>query len=698
MTNLDSAPVDSAASQFIRLQTAQELTARLGGILALEQLLTELPRTIAELLPCDRCYILVTDDDHVTLRLRGSFPAIEPRSLNALAESTVFSIFNKAEADGIKAWLAGHAYHGTRADLAPDLPFFPFLERAGIDRFLSAPLLRDGALIGLIVAQNTNPDHEWDADTVGLLEACAPNAAIILKNALTHTKTVDELADKVFQLNILNQIDRELNDTINLSHVFDMTLDWAMRYTNSQAASLALYDEATDTIRVVSDLGYNVPPEQLAMMRAAYGGGIAKRVARSGRAEVVPDVTLDQDYILISNNIRSHMSVPVMREDRVIAVISVETKRLNGHTEEHLQFVEKLAARAGVAIDNARLFAESVREREKLSLILRDIVDVVIVVDKNDRLILVNQSAVAACRLYRDRVQVGRPFAEVFEDTELIEAFPQAKETRGTMVREVVLPNRRTYYANFSPHPDIGWIIVMHDITPLKETEQLKNELLSTVSHDLKQPLAIMQGYIELLQMRFPMPDEASSYLNVVLRSLHSMRGLIDDLLDFAKIESGLQLNLVPVDINKLIAHCVEAIKPAAQAKAMTITNDLPAPLPPVLGDAGRLMQIFNNLISNAVKYTPPEGHVRIYAEQRENTLLIAIKDDGLGISPEDQARVFDRFYRVRRSETESIEGTGLGLAIVKKLIEAHRGRIGLVSALGEGSTFTVTLPLAPQE
>jgi two-component system phosphate regulon sensor histidine kinase PhoR len=112
-----------------------------------------------------------------------------------------------------------------------------------------------------------------------------------------------------------------------------------------------------------------------------------------------------------------------------------------------------------------------------------------------------------------------------------------------------------------------------------------------------------------------------------------------------------------------------------------------------VSGDPNRLLQVFNNLVSNAIKYTPPEGTIHISAESLKNAVRIKVKDSGVGISPEDQARIFDRFYRVRRPENESIEGTGLGLTIVQKLVEAHHGQIGLESFLGEGSTFYVTLP-----
>jgi signal transduction histidine kinase len=142
------------------------------------------------------------------------------------------------------------------------------------------------------------------------------------------------------------------------------------------------------------------------------------------------------------------------------------------------------------------------------------------------------------------------------------------------------------------------------------------------------------------------------------------------------------------------LLECADNIMPAIQMKNMQLIADVPESLLPVRGDRKYLSQIFSNIISNAVKYTPPEGTIRVWVEQRGGGLCVFIHDNGLGISPEDQAHIFDRFYRVRRPETDSIEGTGLGLAIVKRLVELHDGQIGLESRLGEGSTFYITLPI----
>jgi signal transduction histidine kinase len=384
-----------------------------------------------------------------------------------------------------------------------------------------------------------------------------------------------------------------------------------------------------------------------------------------------------------------------MREDRVIAVTTLESRKINGFTDNHMDFVAKLATRAGVAIDNARLYEESIREREKLSHILGNTADVIVVIAPDDRVMLINESAVGAMHLYPNENYVSRSIFDTFENEAFLDAYRRAKASGETVTKEVVMPNERIFYANMRVHEGIGCIIVMHDITPFKEMDKLKSELIGTVSHDLKQPLGVMNGYVELLMMQQAVSPQGMNHIQMIRRAVQNMRQLIDDLLDLTKIESGIKLDLKPVPINAVVVDCLESLRPNVQNKQMTVISEVNDSLPNVMGDKSRLRQVLMNLIGNAVKYTPPEGWVKVSAEPRGGMLRLTIQDNGLGISPEDQIHIFDRFYRVRRPETDSIEGTGLGLAIVKSLVEAHNGQIGLESRLGEGSTFYLTLPVA---
>lgn len=669
---------------FENLRVFHDLMQDIGTLLDFGVLTSTLVARAAEQKIGQRTLLLIAADDEPVLKFGAVSGGEAP--LPAL-ETLTIRTYPPEDNSLVSAWSAGVTVFYPSADEALTAAARPLADALGTDALFAAPLLLRNRMLGVLVAATDAPTPELQQR----LESAAAAAAIALENALAYSKTVQKSAASMHELFILRQIDRELNDTIEPEHVFNMTLDWALRFTNANAAAIALYDQDTDTLREMLQYGYDI---QAAPVESAEGyGDIPYRVARAGRPEIIPDVSMDKDFVRRASSTRSQMCVPVLREDRVIAVITVESRRLNGFTDEHLDFVEKLATRAGVAIDNARLFSETKREREKLSNVINTTADVVIVCGMDDRIILINPAAYTALRLDSSEDYTGMPFEAIFADTPLMNAYRRGRASGKPTASEVLLPNNRTFQFNLTPQADVGWIIVMHDITPFKEMDRLKSELIATVSHDLKQPLSVMNGYTELLLMHKKLDSTGVNFVDMVRKSIQNMRQLIDDLLDLAKIESGIRLELEPVNLRSVLYECIELLGPTINSKSMAITTDIPETLPTVMADRTRLQQVFYNLIGNAVKYTPPEGWVRVAAAQHNGGIHVVIQDNGLGISPEDQAHIFERFYRVRRPETDSIEGTGLGLAIVKSLVEAHNGQIVLESKLGQGSSFTVSLP-----
>ncbi len=663
------------------------MSQRVGTLLDFNTLTHALVAKTVELGLGQRALLLVSADDGPALKFGAVSDAAAPR---AALETLTVHTYPPAENTLAGAWLAGRLVQYPAGDDALDADAQPLAAALDAAALLAAPLLLQGRLLGALVVA-VAPDAQTPEARCRLASAAAA-ATIALENARVYSKTVQQSAASLHELFILRQIDRELNDTIEPGHVFNMTLDWALRFTNASAAAIALYDQDTDTLHEMLQYGYDVQAAPLD--DADLYGDVPYRVARSGHAKITPDVALDKDFIRRASSTRSQMCVPVLREDRVIAVITVESRRLNGFTDEHLDFVEKLAARAGVAIDNARLFSETKREREKLSNVINTTADVVIVCGTDGHIILINPAAFTALRLNSGEDYTGRPFETVFAGTPLLDAYRRGRAADQPTREEVPLADARTFQFNMTPQVKVGWIIVMHDITLFKEMDRFKSELIAIVSHDLKQPLSVMNGYTELLLMHRQLDDTGIGFIEMVRKSIVNMRQLIDDLLDLAKIESGIQLELKPVTVQTIVHGCLEALQTTTASKKMTVTADADASLPPVAADPERLKQILQNLIGNAVKYTPPEGWVRVTATREGDSLRVVIQDNGLGISAEDQAHVFERFYRVRRAETDSIEGTGLGLAIVKSLVEAHNGHITLESRLGQGSSFTLTLPV----
>lgn len=637
--------------------------------------------------------LMTINDDNAHLEFNGASPTIPDAALASDDEAPYITI-NTFNADSYSpvAKLAGGAF----VTLAPDAaaPRLEMLrQRLGKHHYALMPLILGDKLIGLVVVYNDD-DTPVSDNKVETLKTIAPTLASALVQAQRIQKLEADLATTKREREIFQRIDEELADIIELDYVFRMTMDWALRFTNADAAALSLYDSEEDTIRIMAHYGHRDNALPLDTPLQARESGITMRVARSGKPEIVPDVSLDKDYYLVADGIRTQMTAPIKREEQVIAVISLESRKLNGFSEDNLDFVRKLTARAGVAVDNARLFTETNREREKLQQILKNIADIVILVGNDNRILLMNYSAMLALRLSIADDYSGRPFVDVIDHSVLQNLYRDALEAgEDSVSEEVELPNGRTYHARIDFHPGIGRIIVMQDITHFKETDKLKTELVATVSHDLKQPLSVMRGYLDLLRMTNTFDERSARYIENLEYAFKNMRQLIDDLLDIAHIEAGLELDEEPVDVAHVLRRSVSLNKPNADKKMQVLSVDIPESLPHVRGDEFRLQQVFTNLISNAIKYTPPEGEIKVSCEYKQDSVRIFFADNGMGIGPEDQSQIFERFYRVRRPETDSIDGTGLGLAIVRSLIEAHRGKIDVKSELGNGSTFRIVLP-----
>lgn len=690
---------EALRQQVQHLTNLRDAMLATGATFDRASILDEIINIVTKLLSFDRGLVLLFDQEKNVLAFGAySHAAPDPES-QFLLEQLQLDLEDAQKDRLLRQWLNGQVTLIEDAEQYLDTRLNWLINTLRLKRFYAVPLLTGSQFKGLILVDNSLTQETITAEQRSLLDALAAYLAITLENARLYQLTDEQLNTRVQELQILNRIDRELNYTLSVDRVLNLTLDWVLRFTNSHAASVGVVDPVAEQMHFVAGYGYD-PAEwqQLKSEPWPLSRGVVGRAARTGKHEIIKDVSADPDYIEIVPNTHSQLSYPLTREDRVIAVLTLESRDPDAFTEANLDFVQRLAARAAVAVDNARLFDETGRERQKLQLILSSIADAVIVVGPDGKLVLVNQAAMAAFKLPPKHDYTGRSFEEVFEKSALLPLFERARKLDRRVIEELPLADGHTFHASLAPAEHVGWIIVTHDVTPFKETDKLKNELLATTSHDLKNPLSTIMGYADLISMTNRLNDQGQEYMRRVHGAVAHMRQLIDDLLDMARIESGINLRYTAVNLRYLLDSLALSFKPQLKDKMMTLEIDLPPDLRPILADEGRLSQIITNLIGNAIKYTPPEGHVWVRAETGSDSVQISVQDDGLGISPEDQAQVFARFYRVRTAETESIDGTGLGLAIVKSLVELHGGKVGLESHLGKGSTFYFTLPLARPE
>lgn len=239
-----------------------------------------------------------------------------------------------------------------------------------------------------------------------------------------------------------------------------------------------------------------------------------------------------------------------------------------------------------------------------------------------------------------------------------------------------------------------GVVLVFHDITDLKKLEQIRKDFVANVSHELKTPITSIKGFSEtLLDGAMYSEDHLKEFLEIIWKESERLHRLIHDLLDLSHIEQRkLQLKWEKVDLEALIQETLTLIQPKAQQKKITLTCSSTSSAH-IEGDKDRLHQVMLNLLSNAIQYTPSDGHVEVKVNKWEDQgFVVCIKDTGIGLKEQDIPRIFERFYRVDQARSRSSGGTGLGLAIVKHLIDAHHGKLEVISEEGKGSKFCVYL------
>jgi two-component system phosphate regulon sensor histidine kinase PhoR len=220
---------------------------------------------------------------------------------------------------------------------------------------------------------------------------------------------------------------------------------------------------------------------------------------------------------------------------------------------------------------------------------------------------------------------------------------------------------------------------------------------VANVSHEFKTPLTAIQGFAEtLLGGAIDDREHRGRFLEIILDHARRLAQLTDDLLELSQIEADrMELEIRPVLVAKLIESCVETTRPRAAEKQLTLSIDCPPGLPEISGDRRRLAEVLQNLLDNAVQYTGPGGRITVSARPEGGNVVITVSDTGIGIPQADQARIFERFYRVDAARSREVGGTGLGLSIAKHLVEAHSGRIWVESEVGAGSRFSFSVPVS---
>jgi len=489
------------------------------------------------------------------------------------------------------------------------------------------------------------------------------------------------------EFNALYSIGKVVTSLLYVDKILTQVISAAVNLTRADEGSLFLLDPDSGELylRANKNLDESTPRH----LRVKVEDSLIGRVIQTGRPVMLSGDELVK--VKTAYLVKSILSVPLLVGDRVLGVLSVDHKISNRSFAKHdVHLLSTLADYAAIAIENARLYWAAEGERAKLQTILRDIQDAVIVTDTDMRIVLVNKAARAAFGLGEDAI--GARLPDVVQNQALLDLFDQGKHRASNWRAEIPVDDGRTLQGQLSEFSGIGFGAVMQDISRLKELDRIKSEFISIVSHDLRTPLTTIRGYVQLLGRVGPLNDLQQDFVDRVERGMVNIVDLIADLLDVSRIEAGLDWEMEPTDLVEVVREAVASRRRDAEAKQQTLSVDM-ASLPPILGNARRLEQVVTNLVGNAIKYTPEGGRVGVSLGEDGDFVVLRVSDDGIGISADDQLRIFDKFFRVESDATLAITGTGLGLSIVKTIVERHKGRVWVESETGKGSAFSVLLP-----
>jgi two-component system phosphate regulon sensor histidine kinase PhoR len=432
--------------------------------------------------------------------------------------------------------------------------------------------------------------------------------------------------------------------------------------------------------------------------------GLPGRVMREGRVCVVDDLTTADDAVfdlegaLGQAGLRAGLVVPIRRGLDVLGALLFAGRPPLAYGDDDVHVATLMAGGLSAALETSLAYQAAADERSTLAAVLASTADAVIMMNPAGVVLLANGAVRPMLGLVPDAI-TGRPLLEAVDYVPLRQLFAVGRP--GTS--EVPLPDGRTAQASLVPvttpfGEPVGVAAILRDITLLKNLEQMKNDFVNTVSHDLKSPITIIAGLADLMLRASPGDERHAARCQDIRDTAQHMSELVTDLLDLGKIEAGLDPYREPTDVLPLIGEAVRMVTPSAEAKRITLHAD-------VTGEAwvnvvaSRIRQALINLIDNGVKYTPDGGRVSVAAvfsagSGGEGTVAIRVTDTGIGIPARDLPHVFDKFYRVNGQATRGIAGTGLGLAITRSIVEAHGGRVRVESLEGAGTTFVMELPL----
>jgi len=551
-----------------RLAKLYEVSRVIGSSLDLQTVLDQVMDAIIQLSRAERGFLmLIEDDGTLNVHVARNF---DQENVNNEAFALSRTITRRVVDSGAPIVT-------TNAQEDPRFASAQSIVSHALRSIMATPLRARGQIIGVVYVDNRMKSGLFSEKDLDVLDAFAGQAAVAIDNARLFSATDKALAARVEELTMLGWIDRQLNETLDMQKVQQLTIEWSMRVCGAASACMVTVDRAENVWRVSSHMGAPSPVSDGSVIAPELPFYKHFQTAIEGQDAVfVPASGTDGHLFLI----------PVRRENQVIAFVMLMGGAADAFAEDSRHLVERVADRAAIALENGRLY-EAVRS------------------------------------------------------------------------------------ANLA-----------------------KSEFVSVVAHELKLPMTSISGYADLMKMAGTVNEKQEQFVATIKNAVNRMKLLVTDLSDISRMETGnLRVELSDVEVQPVIDATLEGTMTEIERRNHKLTVEVEPKLPPVRADRDRLTQILLNLVSNAYKYTPDGGALMVQAKRQGDRVAFSVRDSGVGMSPEQLAKLGTKFWRADNGLGQP--GTGLGFAITRNLIDLMHGELTIESEPGKGSMFMFTVPIA---
>ena len=514
--------------------------------------------------------------------------------------------------------------------------------------------------------------------------------------------------DERSTVELLYEVSRELAAAVDLHSVLGRLLLATLKYVGGERATIVIMDENSNVVDSAIVYGRQFRKSNLMQLQETIDSGLAGWTVRNRKAVLVVDTRDDERWLRLPDDKtdghkgKSAICVPILARNQLVGVMTVVHSRVGALGEDDFFLVQAIADQAGIALLNAMLYDRLQTAHQRYHQLFEDSIDPIIITDWEGKLLEANQQAIFLFdnepRAFQElniqqvldvpKEKVGVDFANLHDSACCYQT--EHRNAEGKSLTLEVHAKRVMLGSNDL----IQWFL--RDVTERSELDRMREELAAMIYHDIRSPLANVVSSVEILSTMLPddpaTQEAAQTVLNITQHSIDRIQRLVNSLLDVHRLEAGQPITEREyVEVHTLAHEAENAVQTMTSGRNQVLQITIPQGLPAVKVDQDMIRRVLINLLENASKYTPPGSQISLGAEAQGKMVLVWIKDNGPGINSDDQLRIFEKYRRFVGKGAP--QGLGVGLAFCRLAVEAHGGRIWLVSETGNGACFYLTLP-----